>query len=98
MHATSRLNPAADFDQLARRRVAARLGWFGHALVYLAVIGGLTAAAYWQGRHPPLAAALGWGLGLSIHGLRVFFAGAGAGLRERLVEAERQLLSDARRG
>lgn len=94
---TSLSSSAADIDQLARRRVNARLGWFTHALVYLAVIGGLTVAAYWQDRHPPLGAALGWGLGLAIHGLRVFFVGAGFGLRERMVEAERQRLMAGRR-
>lgn len=92
MHTTDHHSPA-DIDRLARRRVAARLGWFGHALVYLAVIGGLTAVAFWQDRHPPLGAALGWGLGLAIHGARVFLISAGAGWRERLVEAERQRLA-----
>lgn len=97
MH-TATHHSAVDIDRLARRRVAARLAWFGHALVYLAVIGGLTAYALWQDRHPPLGAALGWGLGLTIHGLRVFLGGVGAGLRERLVDAERQRLQGARRG
>lgn len=81
-----------DLDQLARRRVGARLGWLTHATVYALVIGGLTAAAFWQGRHPPVAAAFGWGLGLAIHGLRVCVAGKGSALRERLVDAERQRL------
>ena len=92
-HAPSPLpTDTPDIDRLARRRVGARLGWLGHATVYLLIIGGLTAAAYWQGRNPPLGAALGWGLGLAIHGLRVFLAGTGAGLRERMVESERQRL------
>mgnify|MGYP001766035439 CR=1 FL=1 len=86
-----------DLDQLARRRVGARLGWLTHATVYVLVVGGLTAAAHWQGRNPPLGAALGWGLGLAIHGLRVFAAGTGSAWRDRLVEAERQRLM-ARRG
>jgi hypothetical protein len=89
---------AADLDRLARRRVAARLGWIGHAVVYLVVIGGMTAFAYWRDRHPPLGAALGWGLGLGVHGVRVFLGGIGSDLRERLVEAERQRLHSARRG
>jgi hypothetical protein len=82
-----------DIDRLARRRVGARLGWLTHASVYLMVMGGLTALALWQGRHPPVAAAFGWGLGLAIHGLRVFVAGKGSALRERLVDAERQRLT-----
>lgn len=85
-------NNATDIDRLARRRVGVRLGWLTHATVYLLVMGGLTAMALWQGRHPPVAAALGWGLGLAIHGLRVFVAGKGSALRERLVDAERQRL------
>ncbi|WP_066262039.1 2TM domain-containing protein [Hydrogenophaga flava] len=90
-------NNASDIDRLARRRVGVRLGWLTHATVYLLVMGGLTAMALWQGRHPPVAAAFGWGLGLAIHGLRVFVAGKGSALRERLVDAERQRLV-ARRG
>ena len=85
-------------ERQARRNVKSRLGWLTHAGIYLAVMGGMTAVAFWQGRHPPLGAALGWGLGLAIHGARVFLLGAGAGWRERLVEAERQRLSAARRG
>lgn len=86
-----------DLDRVARRRVSARLGWLTHALVYLAVMGGLTAYALWQGRQPPMAAALGWGLGLFIHGLRVWLGDAGAGLHARMVEAERQRLIASRR-
>ena len=36
--------------------------------------------------------ALGWGLGLAIHGLVVFFVTGGAGLHERLIERERERL------
>ncbi len=98
MHTTTPFNKdTTDVDYLANRRVAARLGWFVHALVYLAVIGGLTVFALWQERHPPLGAAFGWGLGLTVHGLRVFFIGAGTRLRARLVDAERQRLISARR-
>jgi len=88
---------ASELDRLARRRVSARLGWLTHGLVYLAVMGSLTAVALWQGRQPPVAAALGWGLGLTIHGLRVLLSSAGAGLRERMVQAERQRLVDSNR-
>jgi hypothetical protein len=91
------LTDASDIDRLARRRVGARLGWLSHATVYLLVMGGLTALCLWQGRHLPVAVALGWGLGLAIHGLRVFVAGKGSALRERLVDAERERLSASRR-
>lgn len=94
MNATSRTASAdAAIDRLARRRVGARLGWLSHAAIYLLVIGGLSALALLQGRHLPVAIALGWGLGLAIHGLRVVAAGASAGLRERMVDAERQRLN-----
>lgn len=85
---------ATDLDRLVRRRVKARLGWITHALVWLAVMGGLTALALWQGRQPPVAAALGWGLGLAIHGLRVFLFEA---VRERMEAAEHQRLAAVRR-
>jgi hypothetical protein len=35
---------------------------------------------------------LGWGLGLALHGISVFLLGAGGGLRERLVQQERERL------
>ena len=86
-----------DIDRLARRRVGARLGWLTHATVYLLVMGALTAFAFWQGRHPPVAAAFGWGLGLAIHSLRVFVIGKGSAIRERMVDAERQRLNAGHR-
>lgn len=92
--ANTATDTATDLDRLARHRVKARLGWYTHALVWLAVMGGLTALAFWQGRQPPVAAALGWGLGLAIHGLRVFLFGT---VRERMEAAERQRLAAARR-
>lgn len=93
---TTASTDTTDIDRLARRRVGTRLGWLTHATVYLLVMGALTAFAFWQGRHPPVAAAFGWGLGLAIHGLRVFVVGKGSALRERLVDAERQRLSAGR--
>jgi hypothetical protein len=35
---------------------------------------------------------LGWGLGLGLHGISVFLLGAGGGLRDRLVQQERDRL------
>lgn len=94
MNATPRTASAdAAIDRLARRRVGARLGWLSHATLYLLVVGGLTTLAVWQGRHLPVAVALGWGLGVAIHGVRLLVAGAGSRLRERMVEAERQRLN-----
>jgi hypothetical protein len=81
-----------ELERLARRRAKARLGWFGHATVYATVITGLALIGWWQGRLWPIAPALGWGLGLAIHGARVFLGGMGDGLGERLVQRERQRL------
>ena len=35
---------------------------------------------------------LGWGLGLALHGISVWFLGAGGQLRERMVQKERERL------
>lgn len=83
-----------EIDKLARRRAGAKLGWYMHATVYVLVnlvLLGLSANGF--GTRPwsvfPL---LGWGLGLTLHGLSVFLIGAGGGLRERLVQKERERL------
>lgn len=83
---------AQQIDALARQRASAKLGWYTHAAIYACVIGGLALLGAWQGRYWPLAPALGWGLGLAIHGLRVFAIGAGSSLRHGLYERERQHL------
>ena len=82
---------AKELDRRARRTVRSRLGWLQHATVYVCVIGGLSLLAVVNGRHLPVAAALGWGLALALHGARVLIGGSG--WRERLVEAERQRLA-----
>ena len=83
---------ASELERLARRRVKARLGWYTHATVYLLVIGGLALLVVWQGRLWPVAPALGWGLGLLMHGLAVFVWGQGSDLQERMVRRERERL------
>ena len=88
--ATAALSP--ELERLAGQRAKARLGWFGHASLYLIVITSLALIGWWQGRMWPAGPALGWGLGLAIHGARVFFADMGAGLGERLVQRERLCL------
>ncbi len=65
--------------QRARRQVRALRGWYRHALIYATVI---TALWVWYAVSPeaqgsrvwawPIAPTLGWGLGLSIHGLSVW--------------------------
>ena len=83
---------AQDLEQLARKRAGAKLGWYIHATVYLAVNLMLVMLALSAGRNWAVFPALGWGLGLAIHGLVVFFATGGAGLHERLVQQERNRL------
>lgn len=83
-----------DIEHLARRRAGAKLGWYIHAaaftLVNLVLFG---MSRYGFGSRPwsvfPL---LGWGLGLALHGISVFVLGTGSGLRERLVQKERERL------
>lgn len=79
-------------DAIAERRASAKLGWYTHAAIYVCVISGLALIGVWQGRYWPVAPALGWGLGLALHGLRVFAAGAGSSLRNGMIERERQRL------
>jgi hypothetical protein len=86
-------NQDTDLDRLARRRANAKLGWYIHALVYVAVNLMLALLALSAGRHWAVFPAFGWGLGLAIHGLVVFFVTGGAGLHERLVQQERNRLN-----
>lgn len=77
----------ADLESRARRRVAARMGFYVHALVFtlvnlgLYVIDAMDGSTRWHAF--PLA---GWGLGLAIHGLVVMLSLSG--WRERAVERE----------
>ncbi len=83
-----------DLDKLARRRAGAKLGWYGHAAVYLVVnlfLFALSEYALGQ-RRWSIYPLLGWGLGLALHGVAVFVLGPGSGLRERMVEKERERL------
>ena len=71
---------------------SAKLGWYIHALVYICVNVMLALMSVMSGKHWAVFPALGWGLGLAIHGLVVFFVTGGAGLHERLIERERATL------
>jgi hypothetical protein len=88
--------PDADLEATARRRVAARMGWYVHAFVYLVVNAVLAALSLSTGRHWALFPALGWGLGLLMHGLGVWLALGGGGLQQRLLEQERARLASQR--
>lgn len=83
-----------EIDKLARRRAGAQLGWYTHVAVFVLVnlvLLGLSTNGF--GTRPwSMFPLLGWGLGLALHGLSVFLIGAGGGLREHLVQKERERL------
>ncbi len=85
--------PNDPLDRAARRRVRAKLGWFQHAAVYLAVNALLIGLSWRNGQDWALYPLLGWGLGLALHGARVWLAAPGAAWRERLVARERAALA-----
>ena len=87
-----------EIDHLARKRAGAKLGWYAHATVYVLVNLFLFAmSTYAFGtRRWSLAPLLGWGLGLALHGVAVFLIGSGSGLRERMVQKERDKLQRER--
>lgn len=83
-----------EIDHLARKRAGAKLGWYVHAIVYVCVNLMLLAMSDmgFGTRRWSIYPALGWGLGLALHGVSVFVLGAGSGLRESLVRRERERL------
>ena len=83
-------------EHQARRRAGMKMGWFIHAGVYVAVNALLAVLSLLSGRHWAIFPALGWGLGLAIHGIVVFIATGGGGLQQRLVDSERRKLQATR--
>ena len=83
-----------EIERIAARRAGAKLGWYIHAAVYVAVnLFVFSMSQYGFGtRNWSVKPLLGWGLGLTLHGISVWFLGAGGGLRERLVQRERERL------
>lgn len=98
MQAASRPLSDEELDRRARRRAGARMGWYAHALVFLAVNAALAGLSLSSGRHWAIYPALGWGLGLLIHGAAVWLALGGGGLQEKLVAQERERLVRERSG
>lgn len=88
MSTSQELDP---IERLARRRAGAKMGWFIHALVYVCVNLLLASLAITSGRNWAIFPALGWGLGLAIHGVVVFLVTGD--LHERLVARERERLT-----
>ena len=93
MNALNAHQTSAALDRLARKRASAKMGWYIHALVYVCVNVMLALLSLASGKHWAVFPALGWGLGLAIHGVVVFFVTGGAGLHERLIARERQRLT-----
>jgi hypothetical protein len=83
-------------ERQARRRAGAKMGWYIHAGVYIAVNLLLAAVSAMSGRNWAIFPALGWGLGLAIHGIVVFIATGAGGFHERLIERERRQLQASR--
>ena len=94
MNATALQDPA--LEQLARKRARAKLGWYIHASVYVAVNLPLVVLSAMSGGHWAVFPAVGWGIGLAMHGAVVFLLTGGAGLHERLVQRERSRLTSQR--
>lgn len=82
-----------DLERLARKRAAAKMGWYIHALVYTCVNLLLAVLSTMSGGDWAVFPALGWGIGLAVHGLVTFLVTGGAGLHERLVQQERRRLT-----
>lgn len=79
-------------ERLARRRAGMKLGWALHASAYVLVNLLLAALSAQQGRHWAIYPALGWGLGLLLHGAAVWLNLAGGGLHAWLLARERDRL------
>lgn len=81
-------------ERLAHKRAGAKLGWYVHAAFFVAVnLLMFAVSRYGLGSRPwSVYPFLGWGLGLTLHGVAVFVLGNGSGLRERLVQKERERL------
>ena len=90
---------AEEIDRIARKRAGAKLGWYAHACVYLLVnlfVFSMSEYAFGS-RAWSIKPLLGWGLGLALHGISVWFLGAGGELRERMVQKERERLQRQQR-
>ncbi len=75
----------------AKKRVAAKIGFYIHLTVYVAVnilllIINLATTEYPWFKWP----LVGWGVGLGVHGLIVFALGSGSSIKERMIEKELQ--------
>ena len=81
-----------DIEKLARKRAKAKMGWLIHATVYCCVNIGLL--LLWSINDRPMRwmPAVGWGIGLALHGISVWAFQPGGKLLNTLVERERAKL------
>nr|WP_295778002.1 2TM domain-containing protein [Rhodoferax sp.] len=85
---------AEEIDRIASKRAGSKLGWFFHAAAFTGVnLVVFSMSKYGFGdRSWSIIPFLGWGVGLALHGVSVWVLGAGGGLRERMVQKERERL------
>lgn len=83
-----------EIERLAQKRAGAKMGWYIHATVYVCINGFFVLRGLMLDGVRPwnIYPAMGWGLGLALHFLSVFVLGKGSGLRESLVQRERERL------
>jgi hypothetical protein len=98
MHMPTPLS-SEEIERLAQKRARAKLGWYMHAMLYVLVNLFIFAVSrYGFGNRPwSIYPLLGWGVGLALHGVSVFVLGASGGLRERLVQKERERIQREQR-
>ena len=88
-----------DLVRRAHRRVALKMGFLTHALVFVLVNGAMIAFTLVRGG--PLWSfwpLFGWGIGLAAHGAATWFSLNGDGLRERMLKQEIERLRRDRQG
>ena len=79
----------------ARRRAGAKFGWLIHAAVYVCVNLLLAALSARHGKGWAVYPALGWGVGLLVHGVAVWVRTPLHGVYATLLERERAALQRA---
>lgn len=79
-------------ETLARKRACAKIGFYKHLTIYLLVNCVLITISLWHGKPWALFPLLGWGIGLSLHGLSVWYAGHGSAWCESMINKEREQL------
>ena len=80
--------------RIARRNVKLKLGWMIHATIYVLVNAMIVATnlATTPGVRWSVWPLAGWGIGLAAHGIAVWLATGGGGVRDRMVRRELERL------